>query len=406
MTTSTSMAFGKQTIRAGDGRALPAAVQPAPRSVRAEAIVVRQIAELEAEWLSLRCRSLGPSFYQSFAWCSAWIEACRQAACPQDVRIVTVRDQGRLVLLWPLAVGRRGPIRVLHALAEPATQYCDLLIEDSPGAAAWMDRAWEAVMAQADVDLVRLRKVRADGALHRHGAARLEAHVQATGAAPLLRRADDAGASMGRRSGRSVNALRRHLKRLSELGPVRCEVVAPAEHVAAVRQAFRLKQAWSNDRGVTSAGYSHVANVGAITAVAERGLFTMRRLQVGDETAALEIGVVEEGYYYSMIQSYDARYAQHGPGRLLWWQTFQDPGNGIEVFDFMPPSQPHKTEWTQDWVGVADYALARTFRGGIYLSASRELKPRLQALHRKMPPALRTKALEALRAWFRRSVSG
>lgn len=400
------MAYAQPNVRAGDGLVPSATVHPAPRAVHAEAIVVSQIAELESDWLSLRCRSVGPSFYQSFAWCSAWIEACRRAACPQDVRIVTVRDQGRLVLLWPLAVGRRGPVRVLHALAEPATQYCDLLIEDSPGAPAWMDRAWEAVMAQADVDLIRLRKVRADGALHRHGAARLEAYVQATGAAPLLRRSDDAGASMGRRSGRSVNALRRHLKHLNELGPVRCELVAPAEQVAAVRQALRLKQAWSNDRGVTSAGYSHVANVGAITAVAERGLFTMRRLQVGDETAALEIGVIEQGYYYSMIQSYDARYAQHGPGRLLWWQIFLDSSNGIEVFDFMPPSQPHKTEWTQDWVGVADYALARTFRGGIYLSASRELKPRLQALQRKIPPALRTKALEALRTCLRRPVSG
>ena len=360
------------------------------------AVVLRSVADLRDEWIALRARTAGPSFYQSFEWCAAWTEACRAAGLREDVRIVTVREAaGRLVLVWPLAARRRGAITVLHALAEPATQYCDVLVEDSPHAPRWLDSAWRAILSERDVDLVLLRKVRADGSLERHGRPWLRDHAQSSDAAPFLRfGAKDGGRPQ--RSGRSVNALRRHGKRLAQHGPVSFEVLPAADHVAAVEEAFRLKRDWSRERGMFSAGYSHAANVGAITAVASLGLFTMRRLLVGGGTAAIEIGVLEHGHYYSMIQSYDLRYAQHAPGRLLLWEMFQEGDSGIDTFDFMPPSQPHKTEWTEASVAVTDYAVVRNLRGRVFLALSRELKPRLKRLYRSIPRPIRTRYADLL----------
>ncbi len=359
------------------------------------AVIVRSVAELRSEWIALRARTAGPSFYQSFEWCAAWTEACRAAGLREDVRIVTVREAGRLVLVWPLAARRRGAVTVLHALAEPATQYCDVLVEDSPHAPRWLDSAWRAVLSQGDVDLIHLRKVRADGALERHGRPWLRDHAQSTEAAPFLRLgAKDGGRPQ--RSGRSLNALRRHGKRLAEHGPVSFEILPAADHVAALQEAFRLKRDWSRERGMFSAGYSHAANVGAITMVASLGLFTMRRLLVGGTTAAVEIGVLEHGHYYSMIQSYDLRYAQHAPGRLLLWEMFQEGDSGIDTFDFMPPSQPHKTEWTEVSVAVTDYAVVRSLRGKLLLALSRELKPRLKRLYQRIPRPIRTRYADLL----------
>ena len=360
------------------------AAGPLPAGAPAEpAVIVRSVDALRCEWIALRARAAGPSFYQSFEWCAAWTEACRAAGLREDVRIVTVREAGRLVLVWPLAARRHGAITVLHALAEPATQYCDVLVEDAPEATRWLDSAWRAVLSQRDVDLVRLRKVRADAALERHGRVWLRDHAQASDAAPFLRLGRGEGARP-QRSGRSVNALRRHGKRLAEHGPVRFEVLPADDHVAALREAFRLKRDWSRERGMVSAGYGHAANVGAITAVASLGLFTMRRLLVGGATAAVEIGVLERGHYYSMIQSYDLRFAPHAPSRLLLWEMFQEGDSGIETFDFMPPSQPHKTEWTEESVAVTDYAVVRSLGGRLFLTLSRALKPRLKRLYRRI----------------------
>ena len=55
----------------------------------------------------------------------------------------------------------------------------------------------------------------------------------------------------------------------------------------------------------------------------------------------------------------------------------------------MPPSQPHKTEWTEDSVAVTDYAVVRSFGGRLFLTLSRELKPRLKRLYRSIPRPVR-----------------
>ena len=387
----------------------PSAFHPSSAGVAAQAgsrsgvvAVVRDVADVAREWAELRTQAAGVTYFQSVEWCSTWIAACQAAGCAEDVRIVTVREAGRLVLLWPLAVRRKGPVAILHALAEPATQYCDLLVAPSPHASAWFDGAWQAVLAQRDVDLIRLRKVRADAALARFGQRWLGNRAVAADAAPFMRLAADDGTARPRRSGRSLNALKRHLKRLKEHGPVVFETVPVEHHVSALRDALRLKRDWSHDRGLASAGYSHPGNTGAMRALARQGLFTIRRVRVGNETAAVEIGIVDRGHYLSMIQSYDARYARHAPGRLLLWQTFDDRGTGIRTFDFLAPSGPHKTEWADDAVTVTDYAIARSLKGRLYLELSKRLKPRLKALHRRMRKLARFRFADAARAGFGR----
>jgi CelD/BcsL family acetyltransferase involved in cellulose biosynthesis len=350
----------------------------------ATAAIVPDPHTLKEAWIDLRARAADPTLYQGYEWCAAWVDACKAAGRHEDVRIVAVWEAGRLVLLWPLAARRFGPITVLHALAEPATQYCELLVEPSPHAAAWLDVAWRMILSQRDIDVLHLRNVRADGALERSGRQRLDGCGIAANAAPFLRSGPNAEAGRRQRSGRSANALRRHLKRLKEHGPVAFETVPASGHIDALAQALLLKKQWLKARGTASAGYEHPANEATILAMASQGLFEVRQIRVGETVAAIEVGAVHKGHYYSLIQSYDARYALHAPGRLLLWQMFQESDSAIETFDFLPPSMPHKTEWTDDSVAVSSYAMACNFKGNVYIYYIKYARPKLKELYIKI----------------------
>ncbi|UDL93797.1 GNAT family N-acetyltransferase [Lichenihabitans sp. PAMC28606] len=365
---------------------------------RPRASLIQDPGEILDAWIDLHSRVTYAAFYQAPQWCAAWVAACAAAGRPEDVRIIAVYDFGRLVLIWPLAVRRLGPFSVLHALAEPATQYCDLLVEHSSKAADWIGIAWALVLAQPGVDLVHLRNVREGSELQRYGAHWLDGHRVATGVAPYLNLCASADGSRRQRSGRSVNALRRHLKQLSKRGPVVFETVPPSGQIAALKLALALKHDWSKARGVRSAGYEHPANEATLLTLASSGHFVMRQIRVGGKVAAIEIGATEKGHYYSMIQSYDASFSAHGPGRILLWRLFEDGDPEITTFDFLPPAQPHKTEWAAEAVPVHTYGVATSLKGHLVLGYFQHLKPRLKALYLKAPRFLQQVARDPRRA--------
>lgn len=364
---------------------------------RVDVVGFERFASIEAGWRALAGLQDRPVLYQSFDWCHPWVKACAGIGRPLDVRVVTVREEGRLVLVWPLALSRLGPIRILHALGEPATQYCDLLVEPGACGGDYVDLAWDRIAAMPDVDLVHLRNVREGSGLDLLRRICLRKFQRSADAAPYLRLGSCEAGSVGDgprdRSSRSRNALRRHRKQLARLGPVTFEVVDPCDHRMAAREALALKRAWLETRGTLSAGYAHPANEPAIEDLAEAGRFAVTRLRVGAATAAIEIGLVEAGHYYSLIQSYDQAFAAHAPGRLLIWQFIEENPFGIETMDFLPPSLPHKTEWTDASVPVREFAVPLTSRGRLALPALRRLKGGLKRLHAALPLPLRRRLL-------------
>jgi len=126
---------------------------------------LEEVLAVEADWRGLETRAPEATPFQGFDWCRAWIEATGAAGTPEALRIVTVRDRGRLVLLWPLAIRRLWGFRVANWLGEPLTQYGDALVEMSEDRARWLDAAWDEIRSWPDVDALELRRVRADAAV-------------------------------------------------------------------------------------------------------------------------------------------------------------------------------------------------------------------------------------------------
>lgn len=347
--------------------------------------VSQDLEALRDAWTALEARA-GGGVFQSYAWCRAWEDAARRAGCRQTPRIVTVHQDGHLVLLWPLAIRRLGPLRVLRSFGEPATQNADALVAPGAERAEWLAAAWRGVRAMRDVDAVLLRGVREDAAIAPLVATRGHFATRET-EAPFC---DFRSEGARRRSGRTRNALQRNLRHLAETGPVMFEVVAPEGRAGAMAEALRLKHAWLRRTGRFSAGYAHPANAAFLRGVAECPNALILRLTVGGETAAIETGLIHQGTYASLVQAYEARHAAFGPGRLLFRHMVDHAADlGIAVLDFLAPASRHKSEWASGAVRVRDYAVPLRLRGWMLLAYVRHLRPRAKAWRERVGAALK-----------------
>ncbi|MBL4758798.1 MAG: hypothetical protein JKY32_14535, partial [Rhizobiales bacterium] len=56
-------------------------------------------------------------------------------------------------------------LRAARWLGEPLTQYGDIVVADDPARDTWIVEAWKTFLAQPDIDLLILRKVREDATI-------------------------------------------------------------------------------------------------------------------------------------------------------------------------------------------------------------------------------------------------
>jgi CelD/BcsL family acetyltransferase involved in cellulose biosynthesis len=100
------------------------------------------LSEISEEWKTFEARAAG-TFYQTHAWCSAWLAGDRDRS---EARIIVGRDRGGTIrFILPLAIRRRGRLRVLEWIAMPQTTYGYGLYDRDflPTARAWFaGRGW------------------------------------------------------------------------------------------------------------------------------------------------------------------------------------------------------------------------------------------------------------------------
>jgi CelD/BcsL family acetyltransferase involved in cellulose biosynthesis len=349
-------------------------------------------------WRDLEEHSSDATFFQSAAWCQAWVEAAAAAGVPETPRIATIWRGQRLVLLWPLTVRRLSVFRILHSLGEPATQYGDVLIDRREDRHALLGMAWEMIRSWSGIDAVELRRVREGTAIASH-LARYRVEGSRASAPILDFRSLDAASADGQRTSRTRQALRRHERLLGEYGPVSFGLILqPEEQCRLLEHAFLLKRAWQKEKGSVSTGYAHGASLDCLLRLARQGDLLAACLRAGDEIAAVEIGVQNRRSYLSLVQSYDLRFSRHAPGRLLFWHLLEQcPELSIDVFDFLAPATRHKLEWANSEAPIADYLVPITPRGHLAAAYLGRIRPLLRECYRRLPPALRQHAGSLLR---------
>ena len=127
------------------------------------------------------------------------------------------------------------------------------------------------------------------------------------------------------------------------------------------------------------------------------GMVHVSRLEVGERTAAANLGLVFRGRYYHLLASYDGgEVAKFGPGAAHMHDLLRYAiGRGCDTFDFTIGDERYKREWSDTAITLFDHVSPATLRGcvaAVWIFAVRAAKRFI-----KQTPALWS-AAEKIRA--------
>lgn len=338
-----------------------------------------EIENLREEWQALERTTPESTGFQGFAWC----RAC-YATGEANPLVLTVRAGGRLVSLWPLQREKQWGTTIVRWAGEPLTQYGDALAE--PG--QWRRPALNAALAELDrqtgVDLVALTRLRADGVLVESGL-ELQPHGEQI-AAPMV----DFGTGRARRP--VAKSMARREKRLAASGMVSLEEACSAgSREAMALRALAMKRAWLADKGLIGSALE-APKMGAMLAdLARSGALRCFALRVGEEVAAIDLGIVGGGIYRSLLSCYEPRFAHGSPGQSLTGKLINAlTAEGLSGLDLLAPAEPYKLAWATQVTAIGAHYRALSVRGEAAAWTLRRLRPLAKRIVRAASPLVTT----------------
>lgn len=395
----------------GDTAALtslvPAHAERVPVS-RVEIDIVRGgegLAAIAGDWRQLYAVAKPEQVFLSHAWLSLWhkhyaLPDGREADSP--LVVVTCRDAGRLVLVWPLTRVRRLGLDILKWAGEPVSQYGDVLIAPDYDAMALLEAAWQGIRSLKPDALV-LRKTRT-GSLASEFLIAKGAFVSEQEQAPYidLDGIDCPKVQAERYPAKDRKNRRRHRKRLAEHGEVTFDWLVPsAEAGRLARHSVEMKRHWLRKCGRISKAFTDGriedflgdALSGTVAGLDAR----VGVLRCGGKPAALLVGFLNQGYYAGFLTAYDEAFERHSPGSLLFEDAIGAAiRESIGRIDLLAPADSYKHDWASGTVGVEDLCLPLTAGGRIYTRVVQSgVRHGLKAGIESLPPKLRRPILAA-----------
>lgn len=374
---------------------------------------IEDVAGLDAirgDWLALEARAGGSQqLFQTFQWNRTWVQHYierKDHACTCAIAIVTVRQAGRLVLVWPLVVQRHLGLRQLIWMGYPVTQYGDVLLDPAADAAGAVRTSWRFIVERFRPDLVSLRKVRADAAIAPYLAG-IGGGAVATQGAPFLdlASANSFDAYETRYSGKARKNRRRLARRLGETGTVAFVHHGPgAEARRLAVRAVDMKRAWLDQRDMFSAAVRDPRFGDFFATYADKAgadaECRVSALTLDGAPIAIMAGLLYKGRFAGHVFAYDIAHEKSGAGVLLLEELIREGyRRGDTSLDLMSPADAYKLEWADAATDTLDWALPVSLAGRLYgtLVLSRMKEP-MKRIVERMPAGwrkrLRTLVLE------------
>jgi CelD/BcsL family acetyltransferase involved in cellulose biosynthesis len=343
---------------------------------------------LRGEWDDLWSRANG-RHHQAFTVCwLCWLRIAEPHA--RKLRIILLRENGRLVAVWPLVSYRKFFWTVLRPLSPEATDHTSILVEDGPSTFAFIDQLWRTAHQRCDSDIILLPYLSVNSDLHSLVSHHRRVMVarQHFSAVAKLRSENDWGAycaSLGMFSGRKPGARQR---RLAKQGEVEIRVLGPDdadENARMVDWMLACKREWADRVGkkgewLSSNEYRDFL----IDLLNQRqGEVLARLLVVSLDGAAVAVNVLGLGKSCidGVIGSFDPKHGKFAPGTVameasvkwVFEQGFDlDLGIGPENF---------KGYWSRDnFTAVWSIQIANTRWGLLAFAANNLVRRSLNQL--------------------------
>jgi CelD/BcsL family acetyltransferase involved in cellulose biosynthesis len=322
---------------------------------------------IEAEWRSFQREAAG-TFYQSFEWCSAWIETVGRDA---DIRarIVTGKDeQGQLRFLLPFGLRRRWGATVVEWIGSSQINYGYGLYHKSflPSARQWFGaEGWSVLHELGQFDALRLQEMPE----HLHGFPHPLLDWTTVPAAnrsyAMSLHADYEQIYAAKRSGETRRGNRKRDAKLEKIGNVTFGLPGSIERTHALLDLmFQHQQSRLAESGIRSVFTKEEREF--VHRLAEKGdILLPYHLSIDGELAAMMLGARFDNTYWALISSLNAGIARrHSPGDAALRRMIEACCKlGLTRLDFSSGDTPYKMHWADEVLQMREAIRFRTISG-------------------------------------------
>lgn len=350
---------------------------------------IEAIARLHPLWNEAGARAGGVGAFERFDLIEQAAHIAEQAGA--EPLVAMVKREGRVETLLPLRRERRLGVRIAVPLVYPLAQYTDVAGKAlAPHELPPLCKR----LAEKGIDVLLLRKVRADSGLYEA----LSQHAQSQRAAEnalyidleAYRTFAAYDASFSKRTHRTRGKRRRRLE--AAAGSLSFDVLRGNDAMAAFDTALGWKRDWLADRGISSPVFDSGPWENLLRGTVSSGAAIVTALYAGGSLAAAEVGFGERTTYLSYLGAYDPKLSAFSPGqeqmsRTIAWCFEQ----GFARYDLLAPADDYKRQWARTDTGIAidDYAIALTHVGRGVAELRRHIRPLVRDIYHSLSPDVR-----------------
>jgi CelD/BcsL family acetyltransferase involved in cellulose biosynthesis len=342
-----------------------------------------RLSEIGPAWQALwRCS--GMPIFQSHAWISAWWNHLADRDARELLIVLAWRgDQLRAVL--PLAIHRRGRLRMLEWAGRDVCDYCDALMLPGlpPDILAGM---WGEVCAKARFDVSLLNRLLPDAhawsLLSSERGKRLRANRRMEHSTRVAGQWADGAAWFDHFPKKIRQNYKRGVKFLEEGASLRFRLLPPeADFAPVLAQLAAFKRLWLTKAGHIAPLFDEGAPMLPALAkvLAEAGTLRIFVLERDGAIIALSLNFMEGDSLLAFVTAYDPAFERGSPGMVLMMDYIRWAfDEGCREVDFLTGDEDFKHRFGAHEVPLASMAAAGSLLGRLVMLADgvRELARR------------------------------
>lgn len=357
---------------------------------------------IRKEWLDLENRANDPlTYFQSFDWCEKWCRIYGPQALSRGGRlhIVAIRRKGRLAAMLPLAIeNRKGLAFVLRFIGEPLIQYSKILMDTSLLSREELKNCIEHVVQTANADAIYLDHLVHGSPLEKclgsNACYQSKDNFASVIALDGFASSRDYFSSL---SAQSRKGRRRKRRKLEEQGELRFHVLRGEDPKFSelLGVAIGQKSEWLERTGrpaakVADPRFERMLGELGVDASASSGAVAFA-LSINDTPIAIEIGFWRLDHYYSYLGSFDQRWADYSPGKLLLEEAIGWAiDNGFSGYDLLGNPSDYKNAMATRNIPLVAFARGKTLAGSAYARFWRpRVKPSVKQTIAALPVSIR-----------------
>jgi CelD/BcsL family acetyltransferase involved in cellulose biosynthesis len=359
------------------------AAVPGADPMRIDLSLHDDLASIENDWRAFEERA-DCTVFQTFDWLSAWHRHIGKRERGKPV-IVIGRHQGAILFLMPFAFDSSA--RKIEWLGTSLCNYNGPLLARnfsqrvSPAqfVQLWgqVRRLLRSAMGHDVIDLQKMPDT-IGGQPNPFCALGVAPHVNNAYLTALV--GDWETYYAAKRSSTTRRSDRKKQRRLAECGEVRFLTAAGRDEITRTLDALIEEKTVSYaklgvDNMFDRPGYRDFF-VDMATGAQSARLTHLSRIDVGNETAAANFGLVFRGTYIYLLAGYnDGDLGRFGPGSLQLLEMFQYAfGRGLKIFDFTIGDEPYKRDWYDAEMRLYDHVSAASLRGWMSVMPARAMR--------------------------------